>query len=67
MTVVSLGESLTDQLESLALARKPIVELILRGILNAPTEGSEKMTKTYRWRRRAAPDGVRDHFSHLPH
>ena len=41
MTVVSLGASLTDQLESLALARKPIVELIMRGILNAPTEGSE--------------------------
>src|SRR5919201_5355454 len=41
MTVVSLGESLTDQLESLALARKQIVELILHGILNAPTEGSE--------------------------
>ena len=41
MTVVSLGESLTDQLESLALARQQIVELILHGILNAPTEGSE--------------------------
>ena len=50
MTVVSLGASLPDQLEALALTRKPIVELILHGILNAPTEGSEKMTKTYRWR-----------------
>ena len=41
MTVVSLGKSLTDQLKALALARKPVVELILRGILNASTEGSE--------------------------
>ena len=41
MTVVSLGESLTDQLEALALTRKPLVELILHGILHASTEGSE--------------------------
>jgi TetR/AcrR family transcriptional regulator len=37
-----LGESLTDQPESLAFARQQIVELILHGIVNAPLEGSEK-------------------------
>jgi len=42
MTVFSPGESLTDQPELLALARQQIVELILHGILNASTEGSEK-------------------------
>ena len=35
------GESLTDQPESLAFARQQIVELVLHGILNASTEGSE--------------------------
>ena len=37
-----LGESLTDQPESLVYARHQIVELVLHGILNAPMEGSEK-------------------------
>lgn len=37
-----LGESLTDQPESLAYARQQIVELVLHGIANAPLEGSEK-------------------------
>ena len=37
-----LGESLTDQPESLAFARQQIVELILHGIVNVPLEGSEK-------------------------
>src|SRR5258708_23626751 len=37
-----LGESLTDQPESLVYARQQIVELVLHGILNAPIEGSEK-------------------------
>jgi TetR/AcrR family transcriptional regulator len=37
-----LGESLTGQPESLAFARQQIVEFVLHGILNAPTEGSEK-------------------------
>jgi TetR/AcrR family transcriptional regulator len=37
-----LGESLTGQPESLAFARQQIAELVLHGILNAPTEGSEK-------------------------
>ena len=35
------GDSLTDQPESLAFARQQIVELVLHGILNAPTEGSQ--------------------------
>lgn len=37
-----LGESLTDQPESLTYARQQIVELVLHGIANAPLEGSEK-------------------------
>jgi AcrR family transcriptional regulator len=37
-----LGESLTDQPESLTYARQQIVELVLHGIVNAPLEGSEK-------------------------
>jgi hypothetical protein len=37
-----LGESLTDQPESLAYARQQIVELVLHGIVNAPLEGSKK-------------------------
>ena len=37
-----LGESLTDQPESLAYARQQIVELVLHGIANAPLEGSKK-------------------------
>ncbi|HKF38161.1 MAG TPA: TetR family transcriptional regulator [Ktedonobacteraceae bacterium] len=37
-----LGESLTDQPESLAYARQQIVELVLHGIVNVPLEGSEK-------------------------
>jgi hypothetical protein len=37
-----LGESLTDQPESLAFARQQIVELVLHGIVNVPLEGSEK-------------------------
>ena len=36
-----LGDSLTDQPESLAYARQQIVELVLHGIVNAPLEGSE--------------------------
>jgi hypothetical protein len=37
-----LGGSLTDQPESPARKRQQIVELVLYGILNYPTEGSEK-------------------------
>jgi len=37
-----LGESLSDQPESLAYARQQIVELVLHGIVHAPLEGSEK-------------------------
>ena len=37
MAVVSPGESLNNQPESLALTRQLIVELVLHGILNAPS------------------------------
>jgi TetR/AcrR family transcriptional regulator len=37
-----LGQSLTDQPQSLVVARQQIVELLLHGILNAPIEGTEQ-------------------------